>query len=77
MAHLRAPRRPSLADVLPLKDPGTFDFLNVNQLPNQPIGTPGFPLGTDANSWDILSRLIYGGRVSLIVGLRRARRSAW
>lgn len=56
-----------LADVLPLKDPRTFDVLNVNQLPNQPIGTPGFPLGTDANSWDILSRLIYGARVSLIV----------
>jgi peptide/nickel transport system permease protein len=55
------------ADVLPLKDPDTFDVLNVNQTPNQPIGTPGFPLGTDANSWDILSRLIYGGRVSLIV----------
>jgi peptide/nickel transport system permease protein len=58
-----------LADVLPLKDPDTFDLLNPNQIPNQPIGTKGFPLGTDANSWDILSRLIYGGRVSLIVAL--------
>jgi peptide/nickel transport system permease protein len=55
------------ADWLPLKDPDKADFLNPNQLPNQPIGTPGFPLGTDANSWDILSRLIYAGRVSLIV----------
>jgi peptide/nickel transport system permease protein len=55
------------ADLLPLKDPNTFDLLNPNQLPNQPMGTPGFPLGTDANSWDILSRLIYAGRVSLIV----------
>jgi peptide/nickel transport system permease protein len=56
-----------LADVLPLKDPNTFDVLNPNQLPNQPIGTPGFPLGTDANSWDLLSRLIYGARASLVV----------
>jgi peptide/nickel transport system permease protein len=55
------------ADLLPLKDPNTFDVLNRNQLPNQPMLTPGFPLGTDANSWDILSRLIYAGRVSLIV----------
>jgi peptide/nickel transport system permease protein len=55
------------ADLLPLKDPNTFDLLNPNQLPNQPMFTPGFPLGTDANSWDILSRLIYAGRVSLIV----------
>jgi len=55
------------ADLLPLKDPDTFDLLNPNQLPNQPMFTPGFPLGTDANSWDILSRLIYAGRVSLVV----------
>ena len=56
-----------LADWLPLKDPDTVDFLNPNQLPNQPIGTEGFPLGTEANGWDILSRLVYGGRTSLTV----------
>jgi peptide/nickel transport system permease protein len=33
-----------------------------------PAGTPGFPLGTDANGNDIFSRLLYGGRVSLEVG---------
>lgn len=33
-----------------------------------PAGTPGFPLGTDASGNDILSRLLYGGRVSLEVG---------
>jgi peptide/nickel transport system permease protein len=58
-----------LADWLPLNDPRTVDFLDPNQQPNQPLGTPGFPLGTEANGWDILSRLLYGGRVSLIVAL--------
>jgi peptide/nickel transport system permease protein len=33
-----------------------------------PAGTPGHPLGTDASGNDILSRLLYGGRVSLEVG---------
>ena len=32
-------------------------------------GTPGFPLGTDEVGRDVLSRLIYGARVSLYVGL--------
>ena len=34
-----------------------------------PPGTPGFPLGTDEQGRDILSRLIWGGRVSLLVGI--------
>ncbi len=40
------------------------------QKPNQPqsSGTWQFPLGTDANGRDVLSRLIYGTRTSLIVG---------
>jgi peptide/nickel transport system permease protein len=33
-----------------------------------PVGSPGHPLGTDASGNDILSRLLYGGRVSLEVG---------
>jgi peptide/nickel transport system permease protein len=33
-----------------------------------PAGTPGHPLGTDTSGNDILSRLLYGGRVSLEVG---------
>jgi peptide/nickel transport system permease protein len=33
-----------------------------------PIGSPGHLLGTDADGNDILSRLLYGGRVSLEVG---------
>src|SRR5579872_4650417 len=33
------------------------------------IGTTGFPLGTDELGRDMLARLIYGGRLSLIVGI--------
>lgn len=33
------------------------------------IGTPGYPLGTDELGRDMLARLIYGGRLSLVVGI--------
>jgi peptide/nickel transport system permease protein len=33
------------------------------------IGTAGFPLGTDELGRDMLARLVYGGRLSLIVGI--------
>src|SRR5262245_20565761 len=35
----------------------------------RPIGTPGYPLGTDELGRDMLSRLVYGGRLSLFIGL--------
>jgi peptide/nickel transport system permease protein len=35
----------------------------------QPIGTEGFPLGSDELGRDMLSRLIFGGRLSLLMGL--------
>jgi len=35
----------------------------------RPIGTPGFPLGSDELGRDMLSRLIYGGRLSLFMGV--------
>src|SRR6185436_3954253 len=35
----------------------------------RPIGTPGFPLGTDELGRDMVARLIYGGRLSLLIGL--------
>jgi peptide/nickel transport system permease protein len=33
------------------------------------IGTAGFPLGTDELGRDMLARLVYGGRLSLLVGI--------
>ncbi|WP_127090493.1 ABC transporter permease [Aquabacter cavernae] len=35
----------------------------------RPIGTPGYPLGTDELGRDMLSRLVYGGRLSLLIGI--------
>jgi peptide/nickel transport system permease protein len=35
----------------------------------RPIGTTGYPLGTDELGRDMLARLIYGGRLSLFLGL--------
>jgi peptide/nickel transport system permease protein len=35
----------------------------------RPIGTTGFPLGTDELGRDMLSRLIHGGRYSLLMGI--------
>jgi peptide/nickel transport system permease protein len=35
----------------------------------QPVGTPGFFLGTDETGRDIWSRLVYGGRLSLFCGM--------
>jgi peptide/nickel transport system permease protein len=34
-----------------------------------PFGTPGHPLGTDELGRDMLSRLIFGGRLSLMMGI--------
>ena len=33
------------------------------------VGSPGFPLGTDELGRDMLSRLLYGGRLSLLIGV--------
>ena len=53
-----------LAPLIAPKDP------TVTDLPNRllPIGSPGHLLGTDELGRDMLSRLIWGGRVSLLVG---------
>ena len=53
------------ADLLPLDDPKITDFSIPTN--NSPPFTQGHILGTDEIGRDILSRLIYGGRVSLIV----------
>lgn len=48
---------------LGLPDPGDIDFLNLQMPPNGE-----YWLGTDVLGRDILTRLIYGARVSLTVG---------
>jgi peptide/nickel transport system permease protein len=47
------------------KDPTTGAMLSRLR----PIGTPGFPLGSDELGRDMLSRLIYGARLSLLMGV--------
>jgi ABC-type dipeptide/oligopeptide/nickel transport system permease subunit len=57
-----------LAPVLAPYDPYDFN-LNVAGLPLRMLPpTTAFPLGTDPLGRDVLSRIIYGSRVSLIVG---------
>lgn len=51
--------------VAPLPRPTGGDILDSLQ----PAFTPGHILGTDDNGNDILSRILYGGRTSLIVAL--------
>jgi ABC-type dipeptide/oligopeptide/nickel transport system permease subunit len=46
---------------------GPDDADNLARL--APIGTPGYVLGTDQQGRDMLTRLLYGGRVSLLVGM--------
>lgn len=52
------------ADVLAPFDPNVPDYYNLLKKPGN-----GHPLGTDALGRDVLSRLLYGARVSLVVGL--------
>lgn len=63
------------APVLAPHDP-TEQFRDGLTLDGQPIpstlvtnGTWRFPLGTDPNGRDLLSRIVYGARVSLVVGV--------
>lgn len=53
------------ADLLPLADPHKGSI--INRL--KPVGTEGYPLGADELGRDMLARLIYGGRMSLLMGL--------
>jgi peptide/nickel transport system permease protein len=54
-----------LAPHLGLADPYRSSMLRRLK----PIGTPGFFLGTDELGRDMLTRLIYGGRLSLFMGV--------
>jgi peptide/nickel transport system permease protein len=51
------------APLLTPYDPTAQDLLH----PLAPIGTPGHPLGTDQYGRDVLSRLLYAGRVDLLI----------
>jgi len=53
---------------LPLPDPDAVDTPSRLQTP----GTPGHPLGTDEFGRDLLSRLVWGARVSLLAGVGTA-----
>ena len=54
-----------LAPVVSPYDPTVGD----NSLRLAPVGTPGHVLGLDGQGRDILSRLVWGGRVSLAIAL--------
>jgi peptide/nickel transport system permease protein len=54
-----------LAPYLGLPDP--YQGSMVRRL--RPIGTPNYPLGSDELGRSMLARLIYGGRLSLLLGL--------
>src|ERR1700730_10886143 len=53
----------ALAPVLPLPDPNASDYNAIRR----PPGTSGHLLGTDQLGRDLLSRLAFGARISLIV----------
>jgi peptide/nickel transport system permease protein len=57
-----------LAPWLPLPDPDAVD--TVNRL--RPPLAPGHPLGTDEFGRDLLARLVWGARVSLLAGVLTA-----
>jgi peptide/nickel transport system permease protein len=61
----------ALAPVLPLADPDTVD--TPNRL--RPPGSPGHALGTDEFGRDLLARLVWGARVSLLAGVATAAAS--
>ena len=54
-----------LAPILNIQDP----YEAVKSMRNAPPGTGGFLLGADGHGRDVLSRMIWGGRVSLLVGI--------
>ncbi len=61
------------ASWLGLPDPNATDLTRAMLLPSVLSPTPhAFVLGTDPLGRDVLSRLVYGGRISLLVGLLTA-----
>ncbi|MCS6801096.1 MAG: ABC transporter permease [Chloroflexota bacterium] len=58
------------APLLPLANPIPTELQTINRL--RPIGSPGYLLGSDELGRDVLSRLIWGGRTSLMAGVGAA-----
>ena len=57
-------------------DPFTQDLMNRLKPPMWLGGTPDHPLGTDQLGRDYLARLVYGARISLLIGACAALASA-
>jgi peptide/nickel transport system permease protein len=57
-----------LAPYLPLPDPDTVD--TANRL--RGVFTPGHPMGSDEFGRDMLARLVWGARISLLAGVATA-----
>lgn len=57
-----------LANVITSYDPSTINLRERLSPPVWQGGTMDHPLGTDATGRDIFTRILYGGRVSLMVG---------
>jgi peptide/nickel transport system permease protein len=55
----------TLAPYVAPRDPLEMDLAK----PYQPPGSPGFIFGSDNFGRDILSRMIYGSRISLVIGI--------
>ena len=55
----------AFADLIAVADP--YKASMIKRL--KPIGTEGYPLGADEMGRDMLTRLLYGGRLSLFMGI--------
>ncbi len=58
-----------LSVVGPWLSPHPYDEVYWDFIASPPDWTEGFPFGTDANGRDLFVRSLYGGRVSLMVGI--------
>lgn len=56
-----------LAPLLASHDPNAIDMASINQAPGE-----GHIFGTDSTGRDLYSRLLYGGRISIMIGVLSA-----